>query len=256
MAKKRPIKTATTFLGDGKGPPLTEEELSTNKEAFKIATSELEDMGRRKKSARWDWSVFERAYVEGIIGIDGQRRWPNQRELAQWSGASYGVINNRAARAEWASKRRIHEERIPALVEEAAAKHVGERIGDYLGAADEAVARRSARNWVKTISENYLEQLLLRLEGKDPQGRLPPAPNVGDAEKLLRLRLLVEGEATERVMTVGLIQANVDLQATATITGLEEAASRGLLEESALPAILRLVEEHVTRISWKYRMAE
>lgn len=256
MPKKPKKGSATTYLTDGKGPPLLESELKDTPEAFKIQGADLEDMGRRKKNTLWDWAVFERAYVEGIVGADDKRRWPTQRELAKWSGCSYGVINNRAARNEWASKRRVHEERIPALVEEAAARVVGERIGDYLGAADEAVARRSARNWVKAISENYLDQLLCRLEGNDPQGRPPPAANVGDAEKLLRLRLLVEGEATERVQTVGIIQANVDLQARATVMGLEEAASRGLLEEASLSQVLQIIESHVSRVSWKYKLNE
>lgn len=240
----------TTHLSTGTGPSLREQELRENPRAFLLDELELADQeGRRGAGRRWRWDLFERAYVEGVIGYDDKRRWPTMRELASWSGCSADVIKNRSSQNRWDSKKLLHEERIPQLVEEAAAKHMAAHVGAYLAGADEAVKRKSAEEWVHSIAEPYLERTLQRVAGKDPEFPIP-APNVQDAERLLKLLLLVSGNKTERDVLVKLVQANIDLQARATREALELCAAQGLFAEELLADILREIEARVGRVKW------
>ena len=250
--------TPALVLSTSRGPALRRSDVEGVRSAWLLdAASLLESEGTRSATATWDWRLFERAYVEGVLDDDGKRCMPSLNDLARWSGATHKLIQARSAKEKWTDKRAVHEERIPEIVREVVRREVGERIGTYLVAADAAVAETSAREWVRRIAEPYLERFAARLRGEleADEHIAKPSPNAGDAEKLLKLLMLIDGEATERVATVSVVQANINLQARATVEALQLASGRGLIEEDALPKILAIVEESVARVPWSYRAA-
>lgn len=245
---------STFYLSTAAGPPLREVDISAAPKLWRLTASAAEELAGRRggTTAKWNWSVFERAFVDGIEGKDGKRRWPTVGELAAWSGAASDVVKNRAARSDWYRKRKVHEERLPGLVEEAVTRHVAERIGGHLAAADEAVVRKSARQYLRDIGEPYLDELTKRIRGTSDHGRLNV--NATDGERLLRLMLAAEGEATERVAIVGAVQINLNLQRDATVSAIQECAARGLISEDLVPAILETLQIHVSRVRWRFRV--
>lgn len=252
-AEKSP-RSATFYLSDAAGPPLKEAEVSADRAAWRISASAAEELAGRRggSAAKWNWPLFERAFVDGVEAADGKRRWPSTAELAEWSGADKEVVKNRASRDEWYRKRKIHEERLPSLVDSAVKEHLADRLGDYLAAADEAVAQRSARQWLRAIGEPYLQELEKRVRGVSEHGRI--TINATDGERLLRLMLAAEGEATERVAIVGAVQINLNLQRDATVSAIQECAARGLISEDLVPAILETLQIHVSRVRWRFRV--
>lgn len=254
--------SSTFYLGDGKGPPLEEEAIAADKNVWRLDSDILAEMeGRRGSGRKWNWPVFERAYVEGVVGEDGQHRWPTFREMSFWSGCKMTVIKNRSTRDGWGSKKRMHEQRLPALVEAAAARHVANQIGDYIGAADEAVGRKNAMQWIQELSGEYLPAVMKRLKGDGEDacrscGRTtrPISHNVQDAEKLLRLLLAAEGQTIERTVIVTTVQVNVNLQRDATVRALTRAAARGFIEEELLHKVLAEIQTEVGRVDWRYKV--
>lgn len=248
--------SATFYLNDSAGPPLEEKALRADRDAWRLSREASEELaGRRGASgAKWNWPMFERAFVDGVLDAEGKRRWPSIPELAEWSGADPGVVKNRAARDEWYRKRRIHEERLPGLVEDAVRRNVAEKLGDYLATADEAVAQKSARQWLRDIAGPYLQELEGRIKGHGTAQGGKITVNAADGERLLRLMLAVEGEATERVAIIGAVQINLNLQRDATVAALAECAARGLISEDLLPVVLETIQINVQRIRWRYRV--
>jgi hypothetical protein len=257
--------SATTYLSDGKGGPIMAEDVVDRPEVFKLSSEALmESDGRRGGNQRvWDWALMERIYVEGIIGDDGDRWWPSLVDIQRWSGITEGVIRNRCARDNWTDKKRIHEERIPALVEEAASRVVGEKMGSYLAAADEAVARKGAVEWLQEIAGEYLPNVLKRLKGENvtcPECGtfLRNVPlvnhNVQDAERLIKLMFQAEGMSQQRLVIVSAVQWNINAQRDATVKALQEAMARNIIEEHQVTAILDIIGNHVGAVRWRYRV--
>lgn len=254
-ASERPAAPATLYLKDTAGPPIRRDDALRAGPAFwRVDRSAAEAEGRRlQPNAMWEWRIIERVYVEGWELPDGSREFPTLEALGRASGCDREVIKTRAGREGWYDKRKVHEERLPALVEDAAARHVARHLAPWIASIREAMGGQKVREILRNVTEPYVARLIARLTGEDPESP-EILPNVADAEKLLRLLAAVEGEATERVVLVGTVQANINMQARATREALDEAVAAGLLEEHALPAILELVEVHVARVRWRYRV--
>lgn len=248
--------TSTAYIADYTGPPLLLVDAETKGAEFWQWDDETAlELGRNgARDRKWKWPVFERAFVEGLRRADGTMQQPKLVDLSRWSGASRQMVKNRSVRDSWNRKKRLFSERIPQLVEEATARHLADRIGDIEATFEEAKTRRTGREWVTELAEPYLESLLKRLNGHGPHNA--PAPNVADAERLLRLMLRIEGVGVKRIQVVSIVNLNLQRFHSAIYAALEECVARGHIDDESFPMVLETIESHSRRVDWVYRPPE
>ncbi len=64
------------------------------------------------KYRRYDWVLVKEIFVEGLTDTDGQRQWPNLREVSSYHGVPYNRVRERAAKEHWTEQRAVFQAQV------------------------------------------------------------------------------------------------------------------------------------------------